>query len=70
MLYSLKTVPGSSTGKALCAELVEEIPEIRLLKENAAQKILDIILKNKQTASLEVQFKKLFFKKNMASFYG
>ena len=47
MLYSLKTVLDSSTGKALCAELAKEIPEIKPLKENAARTILDIITKNK-----------------------
>lgn len=59
MLYSLKTVLDSSTGKALCAELAKEIPEIKPLKENAARTILDIITKNKQTGSLAVQLKKL-----------
>ena len=56
MLYSLKEVSGSFTGKALCAELVEEIPEARPLKENAAQTILDIITKKKQREPLEIQF--------------
>ena len=57
--YSFKRVPGSFTGEALCAELIEEISEIRPLKENAAQTILDIIKKNKQTESPEVQLKRI-----------
>ena len=41
--FSMKKVPGSFTGEALCMELISEISSIKKLKDNAATKTAEAV---------------------------
>ena len=55
--YSMQKVAGSFTGEVLHEELISEISAIKLLKENAADKIVDAVKTYKKSEG-ESEFKR------------
>ena len=55
--YSMQKVAGSFTGEVLHEELISEISAIKILKENAADKIVDAVKTYKKSEG-ESEFKR------------
>ena len=58
--YSMQKVAGSFTGEVLHEELISEISAIKLLKENAADKIVDAVktYKKSEGGGIKSEFKR------------
>ena len=60
--FSFDRVSGSFTGEALCEELIQKISSVKVLKENAAEKLPDAIRALRKEFVLEIELKKLHLK--------
>ena len=60
--FSFYRVPGSFTGEALCEELIQKISSVKVLKENAAEKLPDALRVVRKEFVLEIELKKLHLK--------
>ena len=60
--FSFDRVPGSFTGEALCEELIQKISSVKVLKENAAEKLPDALRVVRKEFVLEIELKKLHLK--------
>ena len=49
--FSMKDVPGSFTGEVLCSELIYEISSIKMIKNSAADKIIEALKSYKSTGN-------------------
>ena len=47
--FSMKDVPGSFTGEVLCSELIYEISSIKVVKNSAADKLIEALKSYKST---------------------
>ena len=62
MPLSFDRVPGSFTGRALCEELIQKIFLVKVLKENAAEKLPDALRALQKEFVLKIELKKLHLK--------
>ena len=62
--YSMQKVAGSFTGEVLHEELISEISAIKILKENAADKIVDAVktYKKSKGGGIKSEFKRWHIK--------
>ena len=60
--FSFYRVPGSFTGEGLCEELIQKISSVKVLKENAAEKLPDALRVVRKEFVLEIELKKLHLK--------
>ena len=62
MSFIFDRVPGSFIGEALCEELILKISSVRVLKENAAEKLPDALRALRKEFVPEIKLKKLRLK--------
>ena len=62
---SFDRVPGSFTGEALCEELIQKISSVKVLKENATEKLPHALRALRKEFALEIDLKKLHLKKKV-----
>ena len=62
MSFSFDRVPGWFTGEALCEELIQKISWVKVLKGNAAEKLLDALRALWKEFVPEIELKKLHLK--------
>ena len=65
MPFSFDRVPGSFTGEVLCEELIQKISSVKVLKENATEKLPHALRALRKEFALEIDLKKLHLKKKV-----
>ena len=60
--FSFGKVPRSFTGEALCEKLIQKISSVKVLKENATEKLPDALRALQKEFVLEIELKKLHLK--------
>ena len=66
--FCFDRVSGSFTGEALCEELIQKTSSVKVLKENAAEKLPDALTALQKEFVLEIELKKLHLKMKICIF--